>query len=71
VATVLELIENRVIYTFVSKPWNDDELRLTVQRALEYQATQQEVRRLEETLEQVNQQLAQLRGEDRQRGDES
>ncbi len=43
---VAELIEADVIYTFVSKPWHDDELRLTVKRALEYRRARLEIARL-------------------------
>ena len=70
VTTVLELIESRVIYTFVSKPWIDDDLRLAIKRALEYQGTQREVRRLEETLEQVNRELAELKARGPRQGND-
>jgi two-component system NtrC family sensor kinase len=43
---VAELIEADVIYTFVAKPWHDDELRLTVKRALEFRRARLEIARL-------------------------
>ena len=65
-AAVLDLIEKGVIYTFVAKPWNDSELRLTIKRGLEYLATRLEVVRLTAALEQVNQELGELRARRRQ-----
>jgi DNA-binding NtrC family response regulator len=48
--TVLDLIEADVIYTFVAKPWHDDELRLTVKRAIDYRRMRKKLARLEATL---------------------
>lgn len=48
--TVIDLIEADVIYTFVAKPWHDDELRLTVKRAIDYRRMRKKLARLEATL---------------------
>jgi CheY-like chemotaxis protein len=64
-STVARLIEQRVVYTFVAKPWNNDELRLTVMRGLEAAATRRENARLAAALEVVEQLPAGLMAIDR------
>ena len=39
VETLVEAINSGLVYKYVTKPWNNDELRLTVSRALEHYET--------------------------------
>lgn len=39
VDTLVEAINSGYVYKYVTKPWNNEELRLTVSRALEHHAT--------------------------------
>ena len=39
VETLVEAINSGAVYKYVTKPWNNDELRLTVSRALEHYET--------------------------------
>lgn len=64
-STVARLIERRIVYTFVAKPWNDDELRLAVMRGLEAAALRREHARLAAALEVVEQLPLGLMGIDR------
>jgi CheY-like chemotaxis protein len=49
-----------VIYTFIAKPWNDDELRLAVRRGLEHRQAQLEQVRLQGELDRLRSALGRL-----------
>jgi DNA-binding NtrC family response regulator len=54
VETLVEAINSGHVYKYVTKPWNNDELRLTVSRALEHYETN----RARHELEMTNRRLA-------------
>ncbi len=47
---VIEAINKGEVYRFLTKPWNDDDLRLTVRLALRHQETERKYRDLLEML---------------------
>src|SRR2546421_1825163 len=49
VETLVEAINSGQVYKYVTKPWNNDELRLTVSRALEHYETTKAHHELEMT----------------------
>jgi DNA-binding NtrC family response regulator len=53
VDALVEAINRGQVYKYVTKPWNNDELRLTVSRALEHYETNKE----RHELEMINQRL--------------
>jgi DNA-binding NtrC family response regulator len=53
VETLVEAINSGLVYQYVTKPWNNDELRLTVSRALEHY----EIKKARHELEMSNQRL--------------
>jgi two-component system NtrC family sensor kinase len=59
-AAVVAAINEGQIYKFVPKPWNDDELRLTVAKAIETISLYNENRQLAEELELKNFELSKL-----------
>ncbi|RMG57167.1 MAG: response regulator [Deltaproteobacteria bacterium] len=59
-ASVVAAINEGQIYKFVPKPWNDDELRVTVSNALEKYFLQKENTRLTEELKEKNRELTLL-----------
>lgn len=59
-AAVVAAINEGKIYKFIPKPWNDDELRMTVAKALEHFAAQHRSLRLAEELGRKNEELAAL-----------
>ena len=59
-AAVVAAINEGKIYKFIPKPWNDDELRVTVAKALEHFATQRRNVQLAEELRLRNQELKEL-----------
>ncbi|QTP58342.1 response regulator [Billgrantia antri] len=58
-ATVRAINEGR-IYGYLSKPWDDEGLRLTLRQALQYQHTEREQKRLEALTQDQNRELAEL-----------
>jgi response regulator RpfG family c-di-GMP phosphodiesterase len=58
--STIAAINEGQIYRHISKPWNDDELLLTVRDALERRALEQEKRRLERLTADQNAELKQL-----------
>jgi FixJ family two-component response regulator len=60
VDTILDAINEGQIYKFLTKPWNDEELRLHVRRAFEQWELAHENRRLSEEIEDQNKQLREL-----------
>ncbi|QWV92983.1 response regulator [Geomonas oryzisoli] len=59
-AAVVAAINEGKIYKFIPKPWNDDELRVTVAKALEHFEIQRRNEQLAEELRRKNQELSQL-----------
>jgi YesN/AraC family two-component response regulator len=59
-ASVVEAINEGQIYKFIPKPWNDDELRITVSKAIESFALQRQNRELAEELRDKNEELRQM-----------
>jgi FixJ family two-component response regulator len=59
-AAVVAAINDGKIYKFIPKPWNDDELRLTVAKALETFAIQRKNLQLAEELRLKNEELSEL-----------
>lgn len=59
-AAVVAAINEGKIYKFIPKPWNDDELRVTVAKALETFAIQRRNRQLGEELQRKNEELSAL-----------
>lgn len=58
--STIRAINEGQIYRYISKPWNDDELRLTIRQALEHQLAEREQRRLEALTQVQNQELSSL-----------
>ena len=50
----VEAINRGEIYRLITKPWNDDELRLTLKQALDHYTLKQEVQRLNQVTRQQN-----------------
>ncbi|WP_129125356.1 response regulator [Geomonas oryzae] len=59
-AAVVAAINEGKIYKFIPKPWNDDELRVTVAKALEHFATQRRNEQLAEELRRKTDELREL-----------
>ncbi len=60
ISTTIRAINQGQIYRYISKPWVDDELRLTIQQALAYQHSERERIRLESLAQEQNQRLQDL-----------
>jgi response regulator RpfG family c-di-GMP phosphodiesterase len=60
VKAIIAAINDGAIYKFITKPWNDEELKLHVRRALEQAALRAENARLTAAITQQNQQLRKL-----------
>ena len=61
-AAVVAAINDGKIYKFIPKPWNDDELRVTVAKALEHFAIHRRNLQLAEELRLRNEELRELNG---------
>jgi len=48
------------VYRFITKPWNDEDLKITIRNALQQKHLEQQNAELNETVEQQNRQLRQL-----------
>jgi len=59
-ASVVAAVNEGQIYKFIPKPWNDDELRVTVAKALEHFASQRRNLQLTEELRLRNEELQEL-----------
>lgn len=57
IASTIEAVNKGQIYRYVSKPWNDQELLLTVHQALDLKALQRDKLRLEALTAQQNEEL--------------
>lgn len=60
VASIIAAVNDGAIYKFLTKPWNDDELKLNVRRALERHALVAENQRLTSEVVAQNEQLRRL-----------
>jgi len=60
ISTTIRAINQGQIYRYISKPWDDDELRLTIRQALAYQHSERERVRLEALSLEQNQRLQEL-----------
>lgn len=58
--TIITAINEGQIYRYLSKPWNDEELLLTIRQALAYQFAERERERLQRLTQEQNQQLKNL-----------
>ncbi|MGY4385145.1 response regulator RpfG family c-di-GMP phosphodiesterase [Pedobacter sp. UYP24] len=54
---VIDAINKGQVYMYINKPWQDDELKLSLEKAFELFALRRENKRLQEQLTIVNQQL--------------
>jgi len=61
-AAIVEAINEGHIYKFIPKPWNDDELKVTITTALEHYEVQQKNIQLSMALEERNQELNKING---------
>lgn len=59
-ASIVEAINDGHIYKFIPKPWNDDELKITITKALDYYNVQQKNIQLTIALEESNEELRQI-----------
>ncbi len=59
-ASIVEAINEGEIYKFIPKPWNDDELRVTINNALERYFLRKRNQKLTEELKTRNEELEQL-----------
>lgn len=60
VNTILAAINEGAVYKFLTKPWNDEELKLNIRRALEQYALEAENRRMANEIAEQNTQLSEL-----------
>jgi response regulator RpfG family c-di-GMP phosphodiesterase len=58
--TIVKAINEGQIHRYISKPWNDEELLLTLRQALDHQHSERERRRLVQLTRQQNDQLKNL-----------
>lgn len=63
VKAVMDAIDQGEVYRFLLKPWNDDELRITIKQALEFYYVQKENKALAQTVKRQNQILKELEKE--------
>jgi len=61
-SAIVEAINDGHIYKFIPKPWNDDELKVTIAKALEYYEVQQKNIQLTIALEERNEELREING---------
>ncbi|NQD94089.1 response regulator, partial [Pseudomonas sp. CrR25] len=60
IGTTIKAINQGQIYRYISKPWDDDELRLIIRQALAFQNSERERERLERLTREQNQRLQEL-----------
>ncbi|MGB2804666.1 MAG: response regulator [Candidatus Zixiibacteriota bacterium] len=63
VKAMMDAIDQGEVYRFLLKPWNDDELRITIKQALEFYYVQKENKSLIRTVKRQNQILDDLERE--------
>ena len=61
--SVIEAIDKGEVYRFLLKPWNDDELKMTIKQALGFHYLQKENKVLVQTVKKQNQILKELEKE--------
>lgn len=66
-AAIVEAINEGHIYKFIPKPWNDDQLRVTIAKAVEVYFLRRENTHLTDELRQTNERLVELNEELEQR----
>ena len=59
-STTIKAINQGRIYCYISKPWDDEELRLTIRQALAFQRSERERERLERLTQEQNLRLQEL-----------
>lgn len=59
-AAIVEAINEGKIYKFIPKPWNDDELKVTISKALEHYFAAQKIIELAAQLERANTELIEI-----------
>lgn len=59
-SSTIRAINEGHVYRYIAKPWNDDELRLTIRQALDHQQAERERRRLEALTQEQNRELTSL-----------
>lgn len=60
ISTTIKAINQGQIFRYISKPWDDDELRLIIHQALAFQHSERERERLERLTHEQNQRLMEL-----------
>lgn len=60
ISTTIKAINQGQIFRYISKPWDDDELRLIIRQALAFQHSERERERLERITREQNQRLLEL-----------
>ncbi|MFL9812774.1 response regulator [Stutzerimonas sp. VN223-3] len=60
IGTTVKAINEGQIYRYISKPWDDEELRLVIRQALAFQHSERERQRLEQLTQQQNAALQEL-----------
>jgi len=60
ITSTIEAINKGSIYRYISKPWEDNDIRLTIQHALESKFLEQERRRLQALTDSQNKELKEL-----------
>ncbi|MET1066991.1 MAG: HD domain-containing phosphohydrolase [Pseudomonas prosekii] len=58
--TIIKAINDGQVHRYISKPWNDDEMLLTLRQALQHQHSERERQRLVQLTRQQNEQLKTL-----------
>lgn len=71
VSTIIAAINEGEIYKFISKPWNDEEIKLHVRRALEQHELEAENRRMAREISAQNERLRELNTLLEQRADDA
>ncbi|WP_409526089.1 HD domain-containing phosphohydrolase [Nitrincola sp. MINF-07-Sa-05] len=59
-ATTIKAINEGKIYRYISKPWDDDELRMVIRQAMEFHTSELERKRLERLTQEQNKNLLEL-----------
>ncbi|MEO9334143.1 HD domain-containing phosphohydrolase [Ectopseudomonas guguanensis] len=60
IGTTIKAINQGQIYRYISKPWDDDELRMVIRQALAFHTSERERLRLEKLTQEQNQHLHEL-----------
>jgi len=71
VKTILAAVNEGAVYKFFTKPWNDEELKISIRRAFEQHALEAENRRMARQLAEQNARLLELNAQLTQRADDA